>query len=252
MLLPLSDESPMQRFPVATVAIILANVATWVLVQGLGNDHAVAESLCLYGLIPADLLGTADIGSAFPLGDNLQCVVDGSVPYQSLLTSMFLHAGWLHLIGNMWFLWIFGDNVEDAMGPGRYLAFYLLSGLAAAAAQVLSEPGSMAPMIGASGAIGGVLGAYIRLYPGNRIKCLIVLIVFFTTVSIPAIYVLGLWFAMQVLSSLPVAAHDSGVAVWAHIGGFLAGLALIGPMHKPELLRRHRAALPRRHARHRW
>ncbi len=256
MLLPLRDENPIQRFPIATVAIIGTNVLAWLLVQGLGTDIGLAHSICLYGLVPADLLGRVPEGTAYPLGEGLACVFDGASAVPNVLTSMFMHGGWLHLIGNLWFLWVFGDNVEDAMGPLRYVAFYLACGLAAAVAQVATDPGSMVPMVGASGAIGGVMGAYARLYPRARIECLLVLIVFFTTISIPAIWVLGYWFAIQLASGLPLltgaTGGGGGVAFWAHVGGFVAGVLLARLMHQPRLLQRHRAAPPRARARHRW
>ena len=256
MLLPLRDENPVQRFPLATVAIIAANVLAWALLQGFGSDRGLAESVCLYGLVPADLLGRVPLGTSYPLGDGLACVFDGASAVPNVLTSMFMHGGWLHLLGNLWFLWVFGDNVEDAMGPVRYLVFYLACGLAAAVAQVATDPGSLVPMVGASGAIGGVMGAYARLYPRARIECLLVLIVFFTTISIPAIWMLGYWFVIQLVSGLPslsgMTGGDGGVAFWAHVGGFVAGVLLIGPLHDPRRLQRHRAAPRRVQARHRW
>jgi membrane associated rhomboid family serine protease len=135
---------------------------------------------------------------------------------------MFVHAGWLHIIGNMWFLWIFGDNLEDRMGTIRFVLFYLACGIVAAGTQVLATPDSVAPMVGASGAIAGVLGGYILLYPTARVRCLWVLIVFVTTVRIPAFILLGFWFLSQFLTPA-----DSAVAWQAHVGGFLAGLALV-------------------------
>ena len=172
---------------------------------------------------------------------DLSCVI-GQPHWYTPLSSMFLHGGWLHLIGNMWFLWLFGNNVEDSMGHGRYLVFYLLCGLAAAAAQTLVEPSSIYPMIGASGAISGVMGAYVMLYPRVRIHTLIVLVVFFTRVSLPAWVMLGYWFALQLLSGAMTAGEQhGGVAFWAHVGGFLAGAALISIFKDPELVSRHRA-----------
>jgi membrane associated rhomboid family serine protease len=256
MLLPLRDEYKAERFPVMTIALIGANVLTWLLLQGLGSDRGLAESICLYGLVPADLLGRIPLGTSYPLGEGLACVFDGASAAPNVLTSMFMHGGWLHLLGNLWFMWVFGDNVEDAMGPARFLLFYLACGLAAAVAQVATDPDSIVPMVGASGAIGGVMGAYARLYPRTRIDCLLVLIVFFTTISIPAIWLLGYWFMIQFVSGLPelagVTGAQGGVAFWAHVGGFLAGVVLVGPMHEPRRLQRHRAAPTRSRARHRW
>ena len=131
---------------------------------GVGSTYALAESLCLYGLVPGDLLGHLDTGHAIPLGNNLVCRLDGPHP-ETVLTSMFMHGGWFHILGNMWFLWVFGDNIEDVMGPTRFVVFYVLCGAAAAFAQILTDPASGVPMVGASGAIGGVMGAYALLYP---------------------------------------------------------------------------------------
>jgi membrane associated rhomboid family serine protease len=156
------------------------------------------------------------------------------------LSSTFLHGGWLHLIGNMWFLWLFGNNVEDSMGHGRYLGFYLLCGLAAAATQTLVSPDSIAPMVGASGAISGVMGAYIVLYPRVRIHMLVILVIFITRIVVPAYLMLGYWFLLQLVSG-SAARSEGGVAFWAHVGGFLAGAALITLFRDPVLVQRHRA-----------
>ena len=155
---------------------------------------------------------------------------------------MFLHGGWLHLLGNMWFLWLFGDNVEDAMGHVRFAVFYLLCGLAAFAAQALADPTSAIPMVGASGAIGGVLGAYARLYPRARVHVLGLFFIFVRRFVVPAVVVLGYWFLLQVLSGLPALGSPAagGVAFWAHVGGFLAGLVLVGLFSTPGASRLHR------------
>ena len=224
---PISDDNPRVRFPLVTVMLIGMNVFVWVAVQGLGSPQMLAESLCHYALIPGELLGRAGAGVAIPLGEDLVCRLDGTSRPLSLVSSMFMHGGWFHLLGNMWFLWIFGDNVEDAMGPVRYVVFYLLCGLAAALAQIASNPASLVPMVGASGAIGGVMGAYALLYPHARVKLLIFLGVIVTTVVVPAIFMLGYWFLLQLLQGIPaLGAEGGGVAFWAHAGGFLAGLAL--------------------------
>jgi membrane associated rhomboid family serine protease len=155
---------------------------------------------------------------------------------------MFLHGGWFHLIGNMWFLWLFGNNVEDSMGHYRYLVFYLLSGLAAAAAQTFVNPNSAIPMVGASGAISGVMGAYIVLYPRVRVHMLIVLGIFITRIAVPAFLMLGYWFLLQLLGGLPSLGDETGgVAFWAHAGGFLAGAILILVFKDDELVAKHRA-----------
>jgi len=160
------------------------------------------------------------------------------------LTANFLHGGWLHIIGNMWFLWLFGNNVEDSMGRGRFIVFYLLCGLAAAAAQVMSQPESAVPMVGASGAISGVMGAYIVLYPRVRVYTLVPLFIIFTTIALPAWVILGYWMLLQVAGGL--SGQEGGVAFWAHIGGFIAGVVLVKWFARPEYIREHRA----RHWRH--
>src|SRR5215470_3006498 len=172
----------------------------------------------------------------------MACVIGPSPTWYAPLTSMFLHGGWFHLIGNMWFLVVFGNNIEDAMGHGRFLVFYLLTGLAAAAAQMVASPASTAPMVGASGAISGVMGAYVILYPLVRVHTLIFLGIFVTRVTLPAYVMLGYWFLLQILGGLPGMAESSpgGVAFWAHIGGFLAGALLIPFFKDPALVRRPR------------
>ena len=246
---PLYDDNPRLHWPLATVLVILANTAAWFFVQGFGSHEALAKSLCLYGLIPADLLGIVPSGYRVPLGERLVCVVDGKGNWFSLISSMFLHGGWFHIIGNMWFLWVFGDNVEDAMGSVRFLVFYLLSGLGAAAAQILTDPASAVPMVGASGAIGGVMGAYARMYPHARVQMLIFLGFYVTTVQVPALFMLGYWLLIQLLSGLPALGSQAGggVAFWAHIGGFLAGLALSYLLVTPRALLEHKRALSRAH-----
>jgi membrane associated rhomboid family serine protease len=172
--------------------------------------------------------------------------VPGGVAALTPLTSMFMHGGWFHILGNMWFLWVFGDNVEDAMGPVRYVIFYLLCGLAAAAAQVATDPASAVPMVGASGAIGGVMGGYARLYPRARIQTLLPLGFYFTTIAVPAYFMLGYWFLLQILGGVPaLAGAGGGVAFWAHVGGFLAGVILVGAFRRPDLLASHLARRPR-------
>ncbi|MCA9620649.1 MAG: rhomboid family intramembrane serine protease, partial [Myxococcales bacterium] len=153
---PLRDENPTLRFPAVTIGLIVLNVLAWLVVQHGGEAAALGASLCDLGVIPGELTGRA-VGEAVRLSPELVCVVDATPAWYTPLTSIFLHGGWLHLLGNMWFLWIFGNNVEDSMGRVRFVAFYLLCGLAAVGAQVLSNPASPIPMVGASGAIGGVM-----------------------------------------------------------------------------------------------
>lgn len=243
---PLSDDNPTRRPPLATIAIILLNALTWVFIQGLGAPGPLAESLCLYGLIPGDLLGTVAPGTRQPLSDTLVCVLDGSGSGTSIITSMFMHGGWFHIIGNMWFLWVFGDNVEDVMGPVRFVLFYLLCGLGAAGAQVLTDMDSTLPMVGASGAIGGVMGAYALLFPKARVNTLIFLGFYITTISVPAIFMLGYWFLLQILGGLPaLGSSEGGVAFWAHVGGFVTGLVLIGAFARSDYLAAYQTFLNR-------
>jgi membrane associated rhomboid family serine protease len=147
-----------------------------------------------------------------------------------LLTSMFLHGGWMHLIGNMLFLWIFGDNLEDEMGPLSFLIFYLAAGMAAAALQILADPYSRIPMVGASGAIAGVMGGYLLLFPKARVDVFFFFVIFFRIIPVPAWVMLGIWFGLQVFSGLSTPSEDGGVAFWAHVGGFVAGLVFAVPL----------------------
>ena len=239
---PLFDDNPRLAWPLVTALLIAANVLAWVFLQGMGADRSFANSLCQFGLIPADLLGIAASGTRVPLSPVLHCVIDGAPGWFTVLSSMFMHGGWMHIVGNLWFLWVFGDNVEDAMGPFRFLGFYLLGGFAAAAAQILSDPDSLVPMVGASGAIGAVMGAYAVLYPRARVQTLVFLGIWITRIPVPAIVMLGYWFLLQLVGGLPaLGAQGGGVAFWAHIGGFLAGVVLTPVMRDPERLERLRS-----------
>jgi len=229
-MIPISDDNPTLRFPAVTVGLLLALGLVWLFVQGAGLDPMrLSETVCNLGLVPGELTGRAPVGTAVPLGRGLYCIVDRDpINIFTPLLSMFLHGGWAHLLGNGIFLWVFGNNVEDSMGRLRFLAFYLLCGVAAAAAQVAIDPASPAPMVGASGAISGVLGAYLILYPRVRVH----VFVGFFLLSLPAYFVLLMWIGLQVLAGLPQVtslgtAASSGVAVWAHIGGFFAGVVLV-------------------------
>lgn len=198
------------------------------------------------------MFGLAPLNTAIPLGEGLSCVLDGNTSHLTLLTHMFMHGGWFHIIGNLWFLWVFGDNVEDAMGWLRFIAFYLICGLAAAGAQILSDPGAAVPMVGASGAIGGVMGAYARLYPRAHVIVLIFLGFFVTTVSVPALAMLGYWFVIQIAGGLPsLQGAGGGVAFWAHVGGFAAGFLLVKLIYQPAYLNQHLSLSLRRSARYR-
>jgi membrane associated rhomboid family serine protease len=233
-MIPISDENPTLRTPVVTILILVTLGVVWVFVQGAGLDaHALAASVCNLGLVPGEITGRARLGTAVAIGAGSVCVVDAN-PINTFtpLTSMFLHGGWMHLLGNALYLWVFGNNVEDSMGRFRFLVFYLLCGLAAAAAQVAIDPASPVPIVGASGAIAGIMGAYLVLYPRVRVRVLIFIIIFIQVITVPAYLVLLLWIATQVVTGLPQLSPvrpdvSTGVAVWAHIGGFACGVALV-------------------------
>jgi membrane associated rhomboid family serine protease len=237
---PYRDDNPTLATPIATLLIIGVNVFFWVVVQGMGAEPALSRSVCELGLIPGEFLGKLPEGFTLPMGRATVCVISGEPSWFTPLSSMFLHGGWFHLIGNMWFLWVFGNNVEDSMGRLRYLFFYLLCGLAAAAAQTFVNPASAVPMVGASGAISGVMGAYVVLYPRVRVHVLVVLVIFITRIVVPAYLMLGYWFLLQLVGG-GLASGEGGVAFWAHAGGFVAGAFLISVFRDPELVARHRA-----------
>jgi membrane associated rhomboid family serine protease len=232
---PIRDENPTLHTPVATIALIAANVVCWVLVQGMGSEPGLSRSVCELGLIPGEFLQRLPVGFQVPLGHGLACVVTPGRSWLAPLTSMFMHGSWFHLLGNMWFLWVFGNNVEDIMGRGRFLAFYVLCGLAAVSAQMAANPESPVPMVGASGAIGGVMGAYVLQFPRARIRTF--MLIFF--LDVPAYVMLGYWFLLQ-LGGSTMAPDGGGVAFWAHIGGFLSGIVLVLLFRDPELYLAHR------------
>ena len=245
-MLPYRDENPTDLTPAVTVGIIIVNAVVWLLVQGGGvNPEQLVRSVCELGLIPGEVLRSVPPGTAVPLGPGMRCVITAQPDWWTVVTSMFLHSGWLHIIGNMWFLWVFGNNIEDSMGHGRFVVFYLLCGVAAAATQMVSDPASPVPMVGASGAISGVMGAYILLYPRVRVHTIVWLGFFVTTVALPAYVMLGYWFVLQlVLGAAGTLSHaQGGVAVWAHVGGFVAGMALIRLFVNPEYLARRRSGV---------
>ncbi len=238
---PYRDENQTQRRSYVTLAVIALNVLAWLLVQGAGAALPLARSICDLGLIPGELTGALPPGTGFPMGEGLVCLTDPGSQPAHLVTSMFLHGSWMHLIGNLWFLWIFGDNVEDSMTRPRFAAFYLLCGLAAALAQVVAGPGSGVPMVGASGAISGVMGAYLVLYPRVRVFALLPLGFFLTTVALPAWAMLVYWVAIQVLSGVASIGQAGGVAFWAHVGGFAAGVILVKLFARRDRVAAHEA-----------
>ncbi len=193
---PYKDENPTELTPLMTVGIIVLNILAWLFVQGAGAAEPLARSVCQLGLIPGEVLHTVPPGTAVPLGEGLRCVLTADANWWTVITSMFMHGGWLHLLGNMWFLWVFGNNIEDSMGHTRFVVFYLLCGVAA--------------------------------------------------VTLPAYVILGYWFLLQLLFGtvgVIAGAQGGGVAVWAHVGGFVAGLVLIKLFANPEYLERRRAGM---------
>lgn len=245
MVIPLRDENPTTRFPIVTIALLVANIAIFFVVQARQGDLEERRFLYEYAAIPCELI------HGEPLSDRLAVECDpGRAPpgvsatdlsarplfpdknvWLAALYSMFLHGGLLHLGGNMLFLWIFGNNIEDRLGPLLFAAFYLLAGFGATAAHVLSDSGSIVPVIGASGAIAGVMGAYLVWFPRARVLSLVPIFFIFTLVALPAVVVLVLWFLLQFLTS-----PDEGVAWVAHVGGFAFGAAvawLLRPVFGP-------------------
>jgi membrane associated rhomboid family serine protease len=203
---PIRDTQPSYSRPVVTISIIVVNVLAFLYEFSL-DDYSRNYFIANYGLIPDHFHASA------------------------VLTSMFLHGGWLHIIGNMWFLWIFGDNVEDVLGHGKYLVFYLLCGVAAGMTQVMFNPYSRLPMVGASGAIAGVMGAYLIKFPQSRIITVVFVFIFLTRIEVPAVLMLLYWFAIQLFSGLGSIgysqANQGGTAFFAHVGGFVAGMILV-------------------------
>jgi len=206
---PIRDHNPSGRTPYVTYALIAANVLIFASYYNLfSNDRALFEFYITYGIVPV-------IAFENPM---------------SFVTHMFLHGGIMHLGGNMLFLWIFGDNLEDEMGHVGFLIFYVLGGFAAAMAQYLSDPASQVPMVGASGAIAAVMGGYLLLFPKAKVDVLLILVIIFRIFTIPAWIVLGIWFALQLGLSLATPTDGGGVAYWAHAGGFIAGLVFAVPI----------------------
>ena len=221
---PISDDNPRRLTPVVTVALIGACCLVYLFQISL-SPQAGQAAVYSFGMIPSRIFGEAQLSPELAI-----------IPaWTTIFTSMFMHGGFLHLLGNMLFLWIFGDNVEDSMGHLRFFLFYLVTGLAAAMTQGLLSPDSTVPMIGASGAVSGVLGAYVLLHPQATVRVLIFLGFFITVVHMPAMLTLGIWFLGQLLSAASTPVGQPGIAFWAHIGGFVAGMALVGLFKKAEV-----------------
>ena len=254
-MIPISDDNPTLHTPWMTYVILALMFASWIVLQGAGlNERALAESVCNLGLVPAELLHTRPVGFAVPLGDGLACVVDEQpINWLTPITSMFLHGGWGHILGNALFFWVFGNNIEDSTGPGRFLVFYLLCGLIAAGVHMAFEPTSPVPTVGASGAISGIMGAYLILYPRAHVNLLFFFVIFVRVIPVPAWAALLWWFGWQVIAGLPQLSPmrpdiSGGVAVWAHIGGFVAGLLLIKIFENHALVAKRRMIHDARHA----
>jgi membrane associated rhomboid family serine protease len=243
--IPFRDDNPTRTFPFFVVLLIAANVVIYIY-QALLPDPQEFLFVYTYGAVPAELLGKVNLAQILPVeihGARLPFPAAASAVepvWLTTFTSMFLHGGLFHLGGNMLYLWIFGNNVEDALGHARFLIFYLLCGFLAAVAQILLSADSVVPMIGASGAIAGILGAYYKKFPHARVRCLVFIFFFITVVALPAGLVLFIWFLLEVLRALDAPSAQGGVAVFAHIGGFIAGYLLIRrfePRPRPRLVR---------------
>jgi|SRR5579884_1726462 len=224
-MIPLRDDNPTVLAPIVTVGFIA--ICTLVFLYQASLPPQPGELFVYrYGAIPASVFGQAS------LPPQLAAVP----PFVTLITSMFLHGGWMHLIGNMLYLWIFGNNIEDVMGHVRFIIFYVTCGILAVYSHAITDPGSTIPLVGASGAISGVLGAYLVLFPRAQVLVLIPLGIFTRLMYVPAGFVLGLWFVMQVLSGgMSLGRSGGGVAFFAHVGGFLAGIVLIGLFKRPDV-----------------
>ena len=240
-MIPYHDENETLRTPVITIALIAITSFAWLFLQGAGTDPTLAASVCNLGLIPGELTLSAVPGTRFPMGEDLVCLIDPGRQWANVLTSMFMHGSWMHLIGNMWFLWLFGNNVEDAMTRPRFIAFYLLTGLGAALAQVVADPESAIPMVGASGAISGVMGAYLVLFPKVRVYTFVPLGFFMQAFPLPAWVMLLYWTALQFFGVLQssLSERSGGVAFWAHIGGFVAGIVWVKVFERKDRVRAH-------------
>ncbi|OYX26768.1 MAG: rhomboid family intramembrane serine protease [Rhodobacterales bacterium 32-66-7] len=207
---PIRDHNPSGKTPFVTIALVAVNILVFLGYFPAATDLELNRFFSTWGFIPARVMA----------GEG----------YETVVTSMFLHGGWMHLAGNMLFLWIFGDNLEEEMGPFGFLGFYLAGGVAAAGLQAVADLSSVVPMVGASGAIAGVMGGYLLLFPRAKVDVLFIFLVFFRIFALPAWIILGLWFAIQIFSGLNTPSDSGGVAYWAHAGGFIAGLVLTLPV----------------------
>jgi len=218
MFFPLKDENPTKTFPFMTILFIVLNCLIYLIQFSMGR-YGGAVLVAKYGVIPYEITKGIDMAPKSLLG-----------PYINLITSLFLHGSLFHLLGNMWFLWIFGNNIEDIVGHFKFVVFYILGGIAASLLQIFLTSGSTVPIIGASGAVSAVLGAYMLRFPRARVKTLLFIIIFVTLVNVPAVLFIGIWFLFQLLNSLRM--EGSNVAWFAHIGGFLFGLFFVKVFEK--------------------
>jgi membrane associated rhomboid family serine protease len=245
---PVSDDNPTLRTPVVTILLLVVTWTVWLLVQGGGEPFALAVSVCDLGLVPGELTRMAPLGDGVPLGvingQQMACIVDNKpINWATPVLSLFLHGSWGHIIGNSLYLWVFGNNVEDSMGRFRFLIFYLVTGSLAALAHIVVSPASPVPTVGASGAISGIMGAYLMLYPRVSVRTYFPPVFLF---RVPAWGILIFWFGGQLLAALPQLRPlerdvSGGVAVWAHVGGFVAGALLVHLFRNPEFVRRRTA-----------
>jgi membrane associated rhomboid family serine protease len=233
MLFPLKDENPTKKFSYITLVIIIVNCLVF-FVHLVGGRYYRSLMATKFGVIPYEIMQGVDLSPDAPLHQ----ILGHYGIYLTLITSQFLHGSFWHILGNMWFLWIFGNNVEDIVGHGKFLFFYLLGGIAAALLQVVLTADSTVPMIGASGAVSAVLGAYILKFPRARVRSLVFIFIFITVINVPAVAFIGIWFFLQVLSSL--SGPMAGVAWFAHIGGFVFGLLFIKVFEKRQNRPRYR------------
>jgi membrane associated rhomboid family serine protease len=239
---PYHDENETQNTPVLTMTLIALNVFAWIFIQGAGAERPLAESVCNLGLIPGELSQAAPPGARFPMGEDMVCLTDPGRQPTHVLTSMFLHGSWLHLLGNMWFLWLFGNNIEDSMTRTRFAVFYIVCGLSAALLQVAADPASVVPMVGASGAISGIMGAYLVLFPRVRVFTMVPLGFMMTSVALPAWAMLIYWAFIQLAGGVAAMGGEAGgVAFWAHLGGFLAGVVLVKFLSRRDHVASHQA-----------
>jgi membrane associated rhomboid family serine protease len=237
--IPYKDDNPTVLTPVVTLGIIAVTSLVWLFLQGAGSEPRLSESVCQLGAIPAAIFGHPIEPVMTPRGPVMVCGPSAGGGWYTVVTSVFMHGSWFHILGNMWFFWVFGNNIEDAMGHARFAGFYLLCGVLAALGQILTDPSSPLPMVGASGAISGIMGAYLVLYPRVRVHTIVFLGFFFTSITLPAYFMLLFWVGVQLLGSLPSLAggpSSGGVAFMAHVSGFVLGALLIKLFAKPDLL----------------